>query len=80
MYQFVFQVLQQVLFGLLNGEARNPLQHFKLALFNLFCLFQAMLGILDLFLQGFFLFFEVFQLPVQVFFLLIDTALLTLDF
>ena len=78
--QLVFQVFQQVFLGLFHGEAGNPFQHLKLALLYFFSFLQAFFRLFILFGYRFFLGFQALHFPVQAFFLLLDPALLALDF
>ena len=55
MNQFVFKVLQQIVFSLFHCEAGNTFQHFKLALFYGFCFLQALLRLFVLLLDLLFL-------------------------
>lgn len=51
--QLVFQVLHQIILGLLNGETGNTFQHFKLALLYRFRLGQPLVGLLVFVVEDF---------------------------
>ena len=78
MHQLVRQVAEHILLRLLLGEAGNALEHFKLALFEVFDVLETGLDVLLLLPDGFLFFLVVFNLAVQGFFLLLHAALLPL--
>ena len=79
MNQLIFQAGQQVFFCLLCGVAGNLFQNLKLICLDLVCFFELAFSFFDLVLQSFFFLFQVIQLAVDRFFLLLYTAFQTLN-
>ena len=76
--QLILEVLQQVILGLLHGEAGDSLQHLKLALLDGFRLAETLLRLLDFVVQDLFLVLQTLDLLVERLLLLLDAALLAL--
>ena len=77
--QLVLKGLQQVILGLLNGEARNALENVKLALFKLLDFLRFGVGCGELFGQELFFFCDIVAAVVERLLLLGQAALLLLD-
>ena len=80
MRELAFKLGKQVAFCLLCCIARNLLEHFKLTLLEGFDLLELLVSFLELFVYALVLFLDVVELSVERFFLLLDTAFLTLNF
>ena len=74
----LLQLLQEVVLGLLGGEAGDPLQHLQLALLHLLGLGLGGLQLVQAVCQLLFLLLNILGLAVQVLFLLLEAALLLL--
>ena len=78
MSDLTFHLVDQVLLGLVGGQAGDALEHLGLAALNGFELFFFAFQLGIFFLQILFLLFDQFGLVIEVFFLLLQTALLLL--